>query len=106
MQNTVRRKGFIKQTKHFASCLQKVSGERLTHHVEEHDDAEVDADCRACSCHLRVVPDERPAEGGEGADRDHAVDHDAKHGCDHHQYLGDRRDTKTCCVREKLLSFY
>lgn len=58
-----------------------------THHVEEHDDAEVDADRRACGRHLRVVPDEGPAEGGEGADGDHAINDDAKHSSNHHQYL-------------------
>lgn len=58
-----------------------------THHIEEHDHAEVDADCRACSRHLRIVPDESPAKGGKGADSDHAVNDDAKHGGDHHQYL-------------------
>lgn len=58
-----------------------------THHVEKHDDAEVDADSRAGGRHLRVVPDESPAEGSEGADGDHAVNDDAKHGGDHHQYL-------------------
>lgn len=59
----------------------------MSHHVEEHDDAEVDADCCACGGHLRVVPDERPAEGSEGADSDHTINHDAKHSSNHYQYL-------------------
>lgn len=62
------------------------------HHVEEHDDAEVDADCRSRGRHLRVVPDEGPAEGGEGADGDHAVNDDAKHSGNHHQYLWHHSD--------------
>lgn len=55
-----------------------------THHIEEHDDAEVDADGRGRGRHLRVVPDRSPPQGGEGADSDHAVDDDAQHGGDHH----------------------
>lgn len=58
-----------------------------TDHVEEHDDTEVDADCRPRGGHLRVVPDEGPAEGGEGADGDDAVDDDAEYCSDHHQDL-------------------
>lgn len=61
--------------------------EQWTHHVEQHDDAEVDADCRTRGRHLRVIPDEGPAEGGEGADGDHPVDDDAKHSGNHHQDL-------------------
>lgn len=58
-----------------------------THHIEQHDDAEVDADRRSRGCHLGVVPDETPAEGGEGADGDHAVNDNAKDGSNHHQEL-------------------
>lgn len=58
-----------------------------THHIEEHDDAEVDADSRSRGRHLRVVPDESPAEGGEGADGDHAINDDAEHSGNHHQDL-------------------
>lgn len=72
------------------SSLSSWTGE--THHVEQHDDAEVDADCRARGRHLRVVPDESPAEGGEGADGDHTVNDDAKHSGNHHQYLWRRND--------------
>lgn len=61
-----------------------------THHIEEHDHAEVDAYRCARSRHLRVVPDESPAKGGESADGDDAVNDDAKHGGDHHQYLWQR----------------
>lgn len=63
------------------------AGAAGTHHVEEHDDAEVDADCRTRGRHLRVIPDEGPAEGGEGADGDHPVNDDAKYSSDHHQDL-------------------
>lgn len=54
-----------------------------THHIEEHDDAEVDADRCACGRHLRVVPDESPAKRCKGADGDHTVNDDAKHSGNH-----------------------
>lgn len=65
-----------------------------THHVEEHDHAEVNAHRCSCGRHLRVVPDERPAEGGEGADGDDAVYDNAKHGGNHHQNLQGHRVTQ------------
>lgn len=71
-----------------------------THHVEEHDHAEVDADCCSRGRHLRVVPDEGPAEGCEGADGDYAVNDDAKHGGDHHQDLWQQSD-----MQEYLLEY-
>lgn len=58
-----------------------------THHVEEHDDAEVDAHRCSRRRHLRIVADESPAEGGEGADGDHAVNDNAEYGGNDHQYL-------------------
>lgn len=74
------------ETWHVGSCLWPINwfSSSISHHVQEHDDAEVDADRRARGRHLRVVPDEGPAEGGEGADGDHAINHDAEHGGDHH----------------------
>lgn len=65
-----------------------------TYHVKEHDDAKVDADCRARGRYLRVVPDESPAEGSEGTDSDNSVNDDAKHGSNHHQYLWRDSDKK------------
>lgn len=58
-----------------------------THHIEEHNDAEVNADRRCRGRDLGVVPDGSPPPGGEGADGDHAVDDDAQHCGDHHQDL-------------------
>lgn len=58
-----------------------------TDHVEEHDDAEVDADGRPCRGHLRVVPDQSPAKCRKRADSDHAVNDNPEHGSDHHQDL-------------------
>ncbi len=65
-----------------------------THHVEEQNDAEVDADCRPRGRPLRVVSNERPAKGGEGADSDHTVNDDAKYSCDHHQDLWHHSERK------------
>lgn len=69
------------------TCTRLADVRRETHHIKEHNDAEVDADRRTRGRHLRVVPDESPPEGGEGADGDHAVDDDAEHRSDHHQHL-------------------
>ena len=68
---------------HNPKCISKQS----PYHIEEHDDAEVDAHGCAGGGHLRVIPDESPAEGGKSADCDHAVNHDAEDGSDHHQDL-------------------
>ena len=62
-----------------------------THHVQKHDDAEVDAHCRSGGGHLRVIPDEGPVEGCKRANRHHAINHYAEDGGDHHQNLGRER---------------
>lgn len=72
---------------HFLAALLLADVQRETHHIKEHNDAEVDADRRARGRHLRVVPDESPPEGSKGADGDHTVNDDAEHGSDHHQDL-------------------
>lgn len=64
---------------------------QLTYHIQQHDDAEVDAHGSPCGCNLRVISDQRPLEGSESADSHHPINDDPEHSGDHHADLAGRK---------------
>lgn len=53
-----------------------------THHVERHDDHEVDADTGARGGELPVLLHKLPVEGGELLHHNETENHHGKHGCE------------------------
>lgn len=63
-----------------------------THHIERHDDHEIDADAGARGGKLPVLLDKVPVEGGKLLHGDEAENHHGKHGRQNQRDLSVRRD--------------